>query len=114
MSLQKAIVGFHHCALIASHYNHAESFDSIIISLSNISGLLLKNSDLNNQQLRRRETLSDTVGKVDHWVVAFGNNYKGQLAAILMFSLVNEFGNVVNTGWQSVSEIFFIRLILLL
>ena len=88
MTLQKAVVGFHHVAGIAAQYQLHDIFDSIIISLSKITGLL-------------KETEPE-VKSVDPWAVDFGTNFKGQVATVLMFSLVNEHGNWLRKGWNHV------------
>ncbi|KAJ3227008.1 GDP/GTP exchange factor for ARF [Clydaea vesicula] len=111
LTLQKAIVGFHHCAVIAAHYQQIEVLDSIIISLSKISGLL-KESQTHSEKsndIFYNEVFGDQERKkkTDSWVVEFGNNYKGQVASVLMFSLINEYGNFVQTGWQNVSLSIF-------
>lgn len=73
-------------------------FDSIIISLSKITGLLKETEPEEHQPTRG----DDQAQRVDPWTVDFGSNFKGQVATVLMFSLVNEHGNLLRKGWNHV------------
>ncbi|KAJ3194456.1 GDP/GTP exchange factor for ARF [Irineochytrium annulatum] len=106
LTLQKAVVGFHSCATIASRFNLVDVLDSIIISLSKITGLLKDNGViLEDRDIRSADDGSRTAGtitKVDSWAVDFGRSYKGQVAAVLMFNLAAEYGNSLREGWKNV------------
>jgi brefeldin A-resistance guanine nucleotide exchange factor 1 len=91
LTLQKAVIGFHHLAGIAATYHEYDIFDSIIISLSKITGLL-------------KESEPSAEGRVDAWAVDFGGNFKGQVATVLMFGLVGEHGNWLRKGWNQVMD----------
>ena len=101
LTLQKGVLGFHRCATIVAHYQLNEVFDNIIISLSKITGLL-RESDPPTYSRRYVDDVKKPKKKVDRWNVDFGSNEKGQVAAILMFSIVNEHGNGLHGAWQNV------------
>ncbi|KAI8832005.1 hypothetical protein BC829DRAFT_449182 [Chytridium lagenaria] len=109
LTLQKAIVGFHSCATVASRFNLPEVLDSIIVSLSKITGLLKDNGPLpEDTDVRPDESggrTQQTPRKVDRWSVEFGRSYRGQVAAVLMFNLAVEYGNVIREGWKNVVTI---------
>ncbi|KAJ3208352.1 GDP/GTP exchange factor for ARF [Dinochytrium kinnereticum] len=109
LTLQKAIVGFHSCATIASRFNLFDVLDSIIVSLSKITGLLKDNGPLPEDTDTRPDEggarVPQPVRKVDRWSVEFGRSYRGQVAAVLMFNLAIEYGNVLREGWKNVVTI---------
>ncbi|CAJ0627581.1 11413_t:CDS:10 [Entrophospora sp. SA101] len=103
-TLQKAINGFHQCALLSAQYKLYEVFDYIIMSLAKMTGLL--GSRYSN------ETASNPIIKVQgieitvsDLAIQFGRNYKGQLAAVVLFAVANEHGNVLRDGWKYILEI---------
>ncbi|KAI8799312.1 hypothetical protein BJ742DRAFT_884663 [Cladochytrium replicatum] len=106
LTMQKAVVGLHHCALIASSFGLHDVLDNIIISLSKITGLLRETDRLPPERsLREDEIGLDTNGrpiKVDPWAVEFGRSYRGQVAAVLMFNFAMEHGNTLRNGWKSI------------
>ncbi|KAJ1558773.1 GDP/GTP exchange factor for ARF [Nowakowskiella sp. JEL0078] len=110
LSLKKAIIGFHHCAVIATHYNLNTVFDNVVISLSKITGLLRSDGPIPPERMpvmnggRLEEAFDKRVIKVDRWAVEFGRNYKAQTAAVLMFSLASEFGNYLRSGWKNILD----------
>jgi brefeldin A-resistance guanine nucleotide exchange factor 1 len=65
--------------------------------LSKITGLLKE-----TEPEERHGRGDDKVQSVDPWAVDFGTNFKGQVATVLMFSLVNEHGNWLRKGWNQV------------
>ncbi|KAJ3048959.1 GDP/GTP exchange factor for ARF, partial [Rhizophlyctis rosea] len=100
LTLQKAVVGIHQMGAIAAHYKLVDVLDTVVVSLSRMTGLLREGG-------REREPLVDENGNrigVDQWVVEFGRNWRGQVAAVLMFGMVREWGGVVRTGWVHVME----------
>lgn len=102
--LQRAIAGFHQCALLAAHYKLHEVFDFITVSLADITGL--------TDAKYARETASFPTADIDgqkvvvsELTVNFGRNYKGQLAAVVLFKVVNEYASVLRQSWTQVLEI---------
>ncbi|KAI9341953.1 hypothetical protein BDR26DRAFT_859844 [Obelidium mucronatum] len=111
LTLQKAIVGLHRCASIASLYQITDVLDSIVISLSKTTGLLKDHG-----KLPAERKLDDSLGvsspnnrpdpvRADPWAVDFGRNYKSQVACVLMFNLASEYGNSLRLGWKNIVDI---------
>ncbi|RUS18465.1 hypothetical protein BC937DRAFT_88745 [Endogone sp. FLAS-F59071] len=99
-TLQKAITGFHQCALLSAHYNLHDVFDSIVITLSRMTGLL----DVRSLNESAPDPIVDVAGQkfvVSELAVQFGRNYKGQLAAVVVFAVASEHGNVLREGWKN-------------
>ncbi|KAJ3412584.1 GDP/GTP exchange factor for ARF [Chytridiales sp. JEL 0842] len=108
LTLQKAVSGFHRCAMIASGFHLTDVVDSIISSLAKMTGLLKDSGRLPPERDLRSEGSDDKskpAPKVDRWAVDFGRNYKSQVAAVLLFNLASEFGNSVGEGWKSIIHI---------
>ncbi|KAJ3016867.1 GDP/GTP exchange factor for ARF [Thoreauomyces humboldtii] len=100
LTLQKAIVGFHHCSTIAAYYEISELFDSIIVALSKMTGFLKESRRL-PPEILNLDTKKERESKfVDPWCVEVGRNYRSQVAAALMFGLVDEFGTSLLSGWR--------------
>jgi brefeldin A-resistance guanine nucleotide exchange factor 1 len=100
--LQKAITGFHQCALLSAHYQLHDVFDSIIVSLATMTGLV----DMEDNLLTAPDPIVDVAGQkyvISRLAVRFGRNYKGQLAAVVAFAVASEHGSVLRKGWIKVS-----------
>ncbi|CAJ0745271.1 24891_t:CDS:10 [Entrophospora sp. SA101] len=103
-TLQKAINGFHRCALLSAQYKLYEVFDYIIMSLAKMTELLgsrYSNETANNPIIK----VQDIDITVSDLTIQFGRNYKGQLAAVVLFAVANEHGNVLRDGWKYILEI---------
>ncbi|KAI9270638.1 hypothetical protein BDA99DRAFT_546097 [Phascolomyces articulosus] len=103
-TLQKAISGFHQCAMLASHFKLYEVFDAIVVNLATMTGLLEESNSRNMVP----DPIVDVAGQkyvVSHLAVRFGRNYKGQLAAVVAFAVVTRHGNSMRKGWKKVLEI---------
>ncbi|KAI9494797.1 hypothetical protein BDB00DRAFT_817115 [Zychaea mexicana] len=103
-TLQKAISGFHQCAMLASHFKLYEVFDAIVVNLANMTGLLEESNSRNMVP----DPIVDVAGQkyvVSHLAVRFGRNYKGQLAAVVAFAVVTRHGNSMRKGWGKILEI---------
>ncbi|GBC25460.1 uncharacterized protein OCT59_019907 [Rhizophagus irregularis] len=103
-TLQKAITGFHQCAELSATYKLYDVFDYIIMSLAKMTGLLgskYSNGTANNSTVK----VQDTEITVSQLAVQFGRNYKGQLAAVVLFAVANEHGNILRDGWKYILEI---------
>ena len=101
--IQRAIAGFRQCATLAGHFNLPHVFDFVVISLSQATGLLSDSlpSDIPNYPVVEVEGQSVTVSKLS---VEFGTNFKGQLAPVVLFNIVNGTGNALREGWTQVSR----------
>ncbi|KAJ3154852.1 GDP/GTP exchange factor for ARF [Geranomyces michiganensis] len=100
LSLQKAIVAYHHCATIATYHEIPDMFDNIVVSLAKMTGLLTESRQLPPEcaTIEERKNRSNTF--VDPWCADVGRNYRGQVAAVLLFSLVDEYGTILTKGWR--------------
>ncbi|KAI0811245.1 Sec7-domain-containing protein [Irpex lacteus] len=81
--IERAISGFRQCATLARHFQLPDVFDYVVVSLSQATGLLT-------------ESLPSQ----------FGTNFKGQLAAVVLFNIVNGNGNALREGWTQIFEMF--------
>ncbi|GAA5803049.1 hypothetical protein HPULCUR_008524 [Helicostylum pulchrum] len=103
-TLEKAITGFRHCASLAAHFELHQVFDSIVVNLATMTGLL-ENTDGNTSV---PDPIVDVAGQkyvVSKLAVRFGRNYKGQLAAVVMFAIVTRHGDSLRKGWLKVLQI---------
>lgn len=102
--VERAIAGFRKCAILASHFQLPEVFDYVVRSLSHATGLL---SDVDPKHSKfpvvQVEGQSLTVSPLS---VRFGTNFRGQLAAVVLFTIANGNGNAIRDGWTLVSSIF--------
>jgi brefeldin A-resistance guanine nucleotide exchange factor 1 len=100
--IQKAITSFKQCATLAGHFHLPDVFDYVVVSLSQATGLLSDSlpSTVPNYPIVNVEDQAITVSNLS---VDFGTNFKGQLAAVVLFNIVNGNGNALREGWTQVS-----------
>lgn len=100
--IERAISGFRQCATLARHFHLPDVFDYVVVSLSQATALLPENlpSQVPNYPVVEVEGQSITVSSLS---VKFGTNFKGQLAAVVLFNIVNGNGNSLREGWTQVS-----------
>ncbi|KAL4065359.1 hypothetical protein V8B97DRAFT_2022848 [Scleroderma yunnanense] len=103
--IQRAISGFRQCATLAGRFNLPDVFDFIVVSLSQATGLLTDNlpAHVPNYPVVDVDGQSVTVSSLS---VRFGTNFKGQLAAVILFNIVNGNGNALREGWTQIFEMF--------
>ncbi|KIJ60626.1 hypothetical protein HYDPIDRAFT_43160 [Hydnomerulius pinastri MD-312] len=103
--IQRAISGFRQCATLAGHFNLPDVFDFVVVSLSQATSLLSENlsAHVPNYPVVGIEGQSVTVSSLS---VKFGTNFKGQLAAVVLFNIVNGNGNALREGWTQIFEMF--------
>ncbi|KAF9532355.1 Sec7-domain-containing protein [Crepidotus variabilis] len=103
--IQRAIAGFRQCATLAQHFNLPDVFDFVVISLSQATSLLSDSlpAQVPNYPVINIEGQSVTVSKLS---VEFGTNFRGQLAAVVLFNIVNGNGNALREGWTQIFEMF--------
>jgi hypothetical protein len=101
--IQRAISGFRQCATLAGHFNLPDVFDFVVVSLSQATSLLSENlpARVPNYPVIAVEEQSVTVSSLS---VKFGTNFKGQLAAVVLFNIVNGNGNALREGWTQVTS----------
>ncbi|CDS10527.1 hypothetical protein LRAMOSA03202 [Lichtheimia ramosa] len=103
-TLQKAISGFHQCAMLSAHFQLHDVFDAIVINLANMTGLIEETNGRNSVP----DPIVDVAGQkyvVSDLAIRFGRNYKGQLAAVVAFAVVTRHGNSMRKGWKKILEI---------
>ncbi|PWN39308.1 Sec7-domain-containing protein [Ceraceosorus guamensis] len=103
--LERAISGFRQCAILAGTFDMGELFDFMLQGLASASGLLdgqvPGGGALTNNAQVEVDGQAITVSPLS---VRFGANFKGQLAAVVLFTIAQ--GNAVNvrTGWSPIFE----------
>ncbi|KAH9180347.1 Sec7-like domain is implicated in guanine nucleotide exchange function [Lactarius sanguifluus] len=102
--IERAIAGFRQCATLAGHFQLPEVFDYVVISLSQATSLLSENlpSEVPVYPVVEVEGQSVTVSSL---AVNFGAHLKGQLAAVVLFNIMNGNGDAIREGWIQVFEI---------
>ncbi|KAG1819513.1 uncharacterized protein BJ212DRAFT_1445963 [Suillus subaureus] len=96
--IQRAISGFRQCATLAGHFHLPDVFDFVVVSLSQATSLLSENLPT--------QVPNYPVVEVEGQSVKFGTNFKGQLAAVVLFNIVNGNGNALREGWTQIFEMF--------
>jgi brefeldin A-resistance guanine nucleotide exchange factor 1 len=101
--IQRAIAGFRQCATLAGHFNLPDVFDFVVLSLSQATSLLSDSlpAQVPNYPVIDVEGQSVTVSKLS---VEFGTNFRGQLAAVVLFNIVNGNGHALREGWTQVNQ----------
>ncbi|TFY81924.1 hypothetical protein EWM64_g2083 [Hericium alpestre] len=110
--IERSITGFRQCATLAGHFGMPDVFDYVVVSLSQATGLL--SDSLPNEvpiypiiEVDGQELTISTLS------VTFGANLKGQLAAVVLFKIVNHNSNAIREGWTQVSDHVFLITIFL-
>ncbi|KDQ60619.1 hypothetical protein JAAARDRAFT_172637 [Jaapia argillacea MUCL 33604] len=103
--IERAIAGFRQCATLAGHFHLPDVFDYVVVSLSQATSLLAEvlPTPIPNYPVVEVEGQSVTVSSLS---VKFGTNFKGQLAAVVLFNIVNGNGNALREGWTQIFEMF--------
>ena len=100
-NIERSIAGFRQCATLAGHFVLPDVFDYVVVSLSQATSLL-------SEQLPTRVpnypvvTVENQPVTVSTLSVKFGTNFRGQLAAVVLFNIVNGNGNALREGWTQV------------
>lgn len=102
--IQRSVAGFRQCATLAGRFQLPDVFDFVVISVSQATGLLSETlpARVPNYPVVDVEGQSITVSNLS---VKFGTNFKGQLAAVVLFNIVNGNGNALREGWTQVWSI---------
>lgn len=103
--IERSIAGFRQCATLAGHFRLPDVFDYVVVSLSQATSLLSDTlpTEVPIYPVVEVEGQSITISTLS---VQFGANLKGQLAAVVLFHIVNGNGNAVREGWTQVSRVF--------
>jgi golgi-specific brefeldin A-resistance guanine nucleotide exchange factor 1 len=100
--VQRAIAGFRQCATLAGNFQLPEVFDYIVMSMSQATDLLTEHDPskaITNFPIVEVDGNSLTVSPLS---VKFGTSYRGQLAAVVLFTVANGNGNAIREGWEQV------------
>ena len=111
-TVQRAVRGLQDCATLAGSFDLPEVIDFIVISLSQSSGLIPESlvTSTPTYPIVKVEDQDVTVSTLS---VKFGTNFKGQLAAVVLFVIANTSANAIREGWTYVGIIRFIALMFL-
>ena len=103
-TVQRAIAGFRQLATLAVHFNLPEVLDYVVVSLSQVSSLVPETliTRVPHYPVVEVEGQDVTVSSLS---VKFGTNFKGQLAVVVLFTIINGNGNAVREGWTQVRNI---------
>ncbi|EIN07683.1 Sec7-like domain is implicated in guanine nucleotide exchange function [Punctularia strigosozonata HHB-11173 SS5] len=103
--IERAISGFRQCATLAGHFQMPDVFDYIVVSLSPATNLVSDGvpAKLPNYAVVDVDGQQVTVSSLS---VEFGTNVKAQLAAVVLFNIVNGNGNALREGWTQIFEMF--------
>lgn len=104
-TVQRAITGFRQLATLAVHFELPEVLDYVVVSLSQVSSLVPETlvTRVPHYPVVEVEGQDVTISTLS---VKFGTNFKGQLAAVVLFTIINGNGNAVREGWTQV-RIYF-------
>jgi brefeldin A-resistance guanine nucleotide exchange factor 1 len=102
--IQRAIAGFRQCATLAGRFDLPDVFDFVVVSLSQATSLLSDSlpTQVPNYPVVEVDGQPITVSSLS---VKFGTNFKGQLAAVVLFNIVNGNGNALREGWTQVCRL---------
>ena len=99
--IERSISGFRQCATLAGHFMLPDVFDYVVVSLSQATSLLSEQlpTSVPNYHV---VTVEDQPVTVSTLSVKFGTNFRGQLAAVVLFNILNGNGNALREGWTQV------------
>ncbi|SPO21706.1 related to golgi-specific brefeldin a-resistance guanine nucleotide exchange factor 1 [Ustilago trichophora] len=103
--VERAISGIRQCGILASEFDLIEVFDFMVHTLASATGLM-------DSSVPQTLTSNPTVEVEDQQVTVsplstrFGVNFKGQLAAVVLFTIANGNVDAIRTGWSDLFEIF--------
>ncbi|KAI8998783.1 Sec7-domain-containing protein [Trametes punicea] len=103
--IERAIAGFRQCATLARQFDMPDVFDFVVVSLSQATSLLSDSqpTQVPNYPVVEVDGQATTVSSLS---VKFGTNVKGQLAAVVLFNIVNGNANALREGWTQIFEMF--------
>lgn len=103
--VERAISGIRQCGILASDFDLIEVFDFMVHTLATATGLLDSSvpQTLTSNPTVEVESQLVTVSPLS---TRFGINFKGQLAAVVLFTIANGNVDAIRTGWSDLFEIF--------
>lgn len=109
--LDKALVGFQQLADLANRFDLPEVFDQIILALARITELSPGPSNIDTATFPKVEVPIKSTDKHQEIIISplsvrFGTNIKAQLAAVVLFSIANNNGAAIRSGWIHIIEVY--------
>jgi brefeldin A-resistance guanine nucleotide exchange factor 1 len=99
--VQDVIAGFRQCATLAAKFKLPEVFDFLVMSLSRATGLLVDTPTSATANFPIVEVDSQNV-TVSPLSIRLGTSFRGQMAAVVLFTIANGNGNAIRDGWTQV------------
>ena len=99
--LQRVIAGCRQCAELARAYDVPDVFDYMVEHLAQATGLLDTAADASAHALYEHDGTQITISPLS---VAFGSHFKGQLAAVVLFTIAHSHGPSLRTSWGSLLQ----------
>ncbi|CAD6913734.1 unnamed protein product [Tilletia controversa] len=104
--LERAITGFRQCATLARKFGMNDVFDFMVHGLSAVTGLLDDSSIPRPPTTNAQVEIEGQKITVSPLSIRFGMNFKGQLAAVVLFTIANGNGDAIRSSWADIFEIF--------
>ena len=96
----RVVAGFDECARIAARYGIVEALDQIIYCLSQMTTIATEAPC--NTALNTEVQSGDNKVMVSELAVKLGQNFRAQLATLVLFRVVSGNEHVINHGWKHV------------
>lgn len=99
--VQDVIAGFRQCATLAAQFKLPEVFDFLVMSLSRATGLLAYTATPASANFPIVEVDGQNV-TVSPLSIRLGTSFRGQMAAVVLFTIANGNGDAIRDGWAQV------------
>lgn len=108
--LERAISGYRSCAILAGQWGMYEVFDYMVEGLAHHTGLVDGTDESvgpSTDALQQPKTVDveGTPIPVSPLSIRFGMDFKGQLAAVVLFTIAHGNGKAIRVGWTPLVEI---------
>lgn len=101
MALETAHNALISCAALAAKHEIHPVIDGLVRTMAQMTGLVGHGTAVREHRIVELPT-GEKVS-VSRLAVRFGQNYKGQLAAVMLFTVVKENATYLQHGWESVA-----------
>ena len=98
----RVVAGFDECARIASRYGIVEALDQIVYCLSQMTTIATEAPC--NTSLNTEVQSGDNKVMVSELAVKLGQNFRAQLATLVLFRVVSGNEHAINHGWKYVGS----------
>ena len=99
--VRDVIAGFRQCATLAAKLKLPEVFDFLVMSLSRATGLLADTTLAATANFPIVEVDGQKV-TVSPLSIRLGTSFRGQMAAVVLFTIANGNGSAIRDGWEQV------------